>query len=66
MKFTKEQVLGVVRHVFTFLGGFLVMRGAVDETLFLEASGAVITLVGAVWSILQKKTTLPTEETPNS
>lgn len=53
---TKEKVLGIVRHALTFLGGVLVMQGVVDETIYLELSGAVITLVGGVWSIIDKKT----------
>jgi len=53
---TKEKVLGIVRHALTFLGGVLVMQGVVDETIYLELSGAVITLVGGIWSIIDKKT----------
>ena len=53
---TKDKVLGIVRHALTFLGGVLVMQGVVDETLYLELSGAVVTLVGGVWSIIDKKT----------
>lgn len=48
-------VLGVIRHALTFVGGIFVAKGLVDETLLPEITGAVITLVGAVWSILDKK-----------
>ena len=51
----KEQVLGIVRHSLTFLGGILIMKGVVDEATFTEISGAIITLVGGVWSIIIKK-----------
>ncbi len=34
MKLTKEQFLGIVRHSLTFIGGFLVMKGLVDDVLF--------------------------------
>jgi hypothetical protein len=51
----KEQVLGIIRHSLTFLGGILIMKGVVDEATFTEISGAVITLVGGVWSIFIKK-----------
>jgi hypothetical protein len=27
MKLTKEQVLGIVRHALTFIGGIVVMKG---------------------------------------
>lgn len=58
MKITKEQLLGLVRHSLTFLGGILVMKGIVDETIFAEITGGVITLVGAVWSIIEKNKNL--------
>jgi hypothetical protein len=51
----KEQVLGVLRHSLTFLGGILVAKGLVDESTFVELSGALITLVGGLWSVLVKK-----------
>lgn len=51
----KEQVLGIVRHSLTFIGGILVMKGVVDEATFTEISGAVITIVGGIWSVFIKK-----------
>ena len=55
MKLTKEQLLGIVRHGLTFVGGLLVKKGIVDEAILSEISGAVITLTGAIWSIINKK-----------
>lgn len=55
MKLTKEQLLGILRHVLTFGGGLLVMKGLVDETLWAEVSGGAMALVGSVWSIFEKK-----------
>ena len=46
----KEQVLGIVRHVLTFAGGFIVAKGWIDQGVLPEVIGAVITIVGAVWS----------------
>jgi hypothetical protein len=54
MKLTKEQLLGIVRHGLTFVGGLLLMKGLVDEAILSEISGAVITLTGAIWSIINK------------
>jgi hypothetical protein len=51
---SKEQFLGIVRHVLTFVGGFLVMQGLLDESLVVELSGAVVTLAGGIWSIVDK------------
>lgn len=52
---SKEMVLGVVRHVLTFGGGFLVTKGLVEESIMLELVGGVITLVGGLWSVISKK-----------
>ena len=54
MKLTKEQVLGIVRHTLTFVGGIIVMKGLVDETTVTEISGGVITLTGTIWSVIIK------------
>lgn len=48
----RKKLLGIVRHVLTFLGGAMVLSGQVDEQTAQLLSGAVITLVGGVWSIL--------------
>lgn len=52
---SKEQVLGIVRHGLTFVGGLLVTKGLMDVDMVQEVMGAVITLVGAVWSVIVKK-----------
>jgi len=51
----KEQVLGVLRHSLTFIGGLLVAKGLVDDIIVTELSGAIITLIGGLWSVLIKK-----------
>jgi hypothetical protein len=55
MKLTKEQILGIVRHALTFIGGIVVMKGLVDETLVTELIGGAMTLTGAIWSVIDKK-----------
>ena len=55
MKLSKEQILGIVRHALTFIGGIVVMKGLVDETMVTEIIGGVMTLVGTVWSVIDKK-----------
>lgn len=50
----KEQILGVLRHTLTFLGGLIVMKGYLDETMLTEIVGGIITLVGSVWSVIEK------------
>ena len=51
----KDQILGLIRHTLTFVGGALVAKGLVDDVAFQEILGAVMTLVGTTWSILSKK-----------
>ncbi len=55
MKLTREQFLGILRHTLTFVGGIIVMKGIVDEATWTELVGGVITLSGAIWSIVSKK-----------
>lgn len=50
----KEKVLGIVRHILTFGGGILIAKGTIDESTANEIIGGVITLVGAIWSIVAK------------
>jgi hypothetical protein len=54
LKLTQEQVFGLIRHSLTFVGGILVMKGIVDEPVWAEISGSVLTLVGGIWSITAK------------
>jgi hypothetical protein len=48
----REKILGVVRHVLTFGGGYAVARGWIDEETMMTIVGAVITIGGSVWSIM--------------
>jgi hypothetical protein len=51
----KEKVLGIVRHTLTFIGGLLIMKGLVDESMANEIIGGIITLAGTIWSVVDKK-----------
>jgi len=55
MKLTKEQVMGIVRHSLTFVGGIVVAKGYISESTVTEIVGAVATCVGAIWSVIDKK-----------
>ena len=59
---SKEQFLGIVRHILTFVGGFLVMKGIIDESLVTELSGGLTTLIGGIWSIINKNKLKKEEE----
>ena len=54
MKLTKDQLLGIVRHSLTFIGGILITKGIIDEGMLAELTGGVITLTGVIWSIVEK------------
>lgn len=52
---TKEQVLGLIRHSLTFVGGILIAKGLISEGTSTEIIGAVVTLVGSIWSVIKNK-----------
>ena len=52
---TKDQVLGIIRHALTFVGGLLVTKGLINEGMNEEIIGGVISLVGLIWSVAAKK-----------
>lgn len=52
---TKEQILGLVRHVLTFVGGILITKGLLDEASSTEVIGGIMGLAGTIWSIIDKK-----------
>jgi hypothetical protein len=53
-KLTKEQLLGILRHTLTFVGGILIAKGLIDEATATEIIGGVITLTGTIWSVIAK------------
>lgn len=49
-----EMIAGLVRHLLTFGGGWLVTKGLVDEGTMNELVGGLMTVIGIVWSVAQK------------
>ena len=49
----KEQILGIIRHTLTFVGGILVIKGIATEAMTNEVIGAVMTAAGAIWSVIK-------------
>lgn len=47
-------ITGLVRHILTFGGGFVVADGWTTPEQWDTAVGAVITLVGVLWSVYEK------------
>ena len=51
---SREQVLGIVRHTLTFVGGLWVMKGVIEEGIVTEIVGGLMTTIGGIWSIVDK------------
>ena len=51
----KEEVLGIVRHLLTFIGGGVVAKGIVSDSQLFEISGAIMTIIGSIWSVADKR-----------
>lgn len=47
--------LAFVRHLLTFGGGFLIARGYLDAATMEAIIGGLVTVIGAVWSVAEKK-----------
>lgn len=51
----RDAILGLVRHILTTAGGVLASKGAIGESDAEIAAGAIVTLVGIIWSVLEKR-----------
>lgn len=51
----KDKLLGLIRHGLTFIGGLVIAKGYIDESTAMEIVGALMTLLGSVWSVSSKK-----------
>lgn len=49
-----DKTLGLVRHILTFVGGYLVTSGFLTESNLNAGIGAIATLIGVVWSVIDK------------
>jgi hypothetical protein len=45
----------ILRHGLTTLGGYLVSQGTIAQPDVETASGAIIAIIGVVWSVVEKK-----------
>jgi hypothetical protein len=53
-KMKKEQIFGIIRHTLTFVGGLLFYNGVLDDSEATEIVSATMTLIGLIWSIVEK------------
>jgi len=49
-----EQISSILRHVLTFGGGFIVAKGWVSAETMTGIVGAIITIGGAIWAVVNK------------
>jgi hypothetical protein len=54
MKIRKKELMGVVRHILTFIGGVVMMIGIGEGEVIGEMVGSAVALTGLVWSIIEK------------
>jgi hypothetical protein len=59
---TKDQILGLIRHVVTFVGGILVARGKIDPTQIETIGGIIITVAGFLFSMLAPEKVMTPEK----
>ena len=52
---SKEQVMGVVRHILTAGGGYFVGQGLLTGDMLVEIVAGVATLIGVIWSVWEKR-----------
>lgn len=54
-KLTQEQVMSLVRHLITLLGGILMTKGLIQENQLQELIGSGVSLTSILWMIYSKK-----------
>lgn len=52
---TKETILALVRHILTTGGGALASRGVIDGGDTELVVGALVTIIGFGWSLIDKR-----------
>lgn len=48
-------IQGLLRHLLTFGGGALVAQGHIDPDQAEVATGALISITGIIWSVVEKR-----------
>lgn len=50
-----DMIAGLVRHLLTFGGGWMVAKGIFDEATANELVAGIMTIAGIAWSVVQKR-----------
>lgn len=54
-----EITQGIIRHLLTTVGGTLIAKGLATSATIDQATGAIVTLAGIIWSIVSKSKATP-------
>lgn len=54
-----QVVMGLIRHVLTFGGGWVAAQGWATQDQTTQISAGVVAIIGVIWSLMQKKKKLP-------
>jgi hypothetical protein len=57
MKLNKEQILSIVRQILTATGAILVTAGVLQDGVYYELVGTIMTLISGIWSVVDKTDT---------
>lgn len=52
---SKDAALALLRHALQIIGGAVIAKGYMDESMTTEVIGAVVSLFSAGWYLLTKK-----------
>jgi hypothetical protein len=55
LQVSKEQVLGIVRHALTMVGGGFIASGVLTEGELFEGIGYIIGTIGFIWSVIKNR-----------
>jgi len=51
----QEQIMGIIRHALSAIGGLAVYKGWINEAASTELIGLVAMLIAVVWSVIVKR-----------
>jgi len=50
-----EQILGIIRHTLSAIGGFAMYKGYLTEEETASLTGIILTIIPILWSIWEKR-----------
>lgn len=59
---TKDAILGVIRHLLTFGGGYVAAQAYASSDEITTGVSAVMTLIGIVWSVVEKRQSVEADD----